>query len=262
MGAKRERLLSGSARRHVSVRQAEFEVLNVIAGTRGRDEPDSPFLAEALPRASWDPDDKPALRNIARVVLVHRASDRRGAAAKAPCPSTDGLSSPTPVCQHSCIGGQSCPQRRHRAMNLVPRGDPSTGEARVSRRGLMLDPMLYPVWQMLPRAANLLQDWRSNRLLASNYDPGAGQRPDRHFLATALSEVPTPTNRLGVRSGGEGGTTPALAAVINAIVDALAELGEECRSRPRRSVPRPSSWLMRAWRNRQRPNASPNMMPT
>src|ERR1700746_2959833 len=44
-------------------------------------------------------------------------------------------------------------------------------------------------------------------------------------LATALSEVPAPTNRLCVRSGGEGGTTPALAAVINAIVDALAELG-------------------------------------
>ena len=40
-----------------------------------------------------------------------------------------------------------------------------------------------------------------------------------------LSEVPSPTNRLGVRSGGEGGTTPALAAVINAIVDALAEFG-------------------------------------
>lgn len=54
------------------MRQAEFEVLNVIVGTRGRDEPDSPFLAEALPRASWDPDNKPALRNIARVVLVHR----------------------------------------------------------------------------------------------------------------------------------------------------------------------------------------------
>jgi carbon-monoxide dehydrogenase large subunit len=30
---------------------------------------------------------------------------------------------------------------------------------------------------------------------------------------------------LGVRSGGEGGTTPALAVVINAIVDALAEFG-------------------------------------
>jgi carbon-monoxide dehydrogenase large subunit len=45
------------------------------------------------------------------------------------------------------------------------------------------------------------------------------------FLKTALSEVPAPTNRLGVRSGGEGGTTPALGAVINAIVDALAEFG-------------------------------------
>jgi len=44
-------------------------------------------------------------------------------------------------------------------------------------------------------------------------------------FATALSEVPSPTNRLGVRSGGEGATTPALAVVINAIVDALAEFG-------------------------------------
>src|SRR6202040_247698 len=52
--------------------------------------------------------------------------------------------------------------------------------------------------------------------------PRAGTLP---FLATALSEVPSPSNRLGVRSGGEGGTTPALAAVINAIVDALSEVG-------------------------------------
>jgi carbon-monoxide dehydrogenase large subunit len=38
-------------------------------------------------------------------------------------------------------------------------------------------------------------------------------------------EVPTPTNRLGVRGGGEGGTTPALAVVVSAITDALAEYG-------------------------------------
>jgi carbon-monoxide dehydrogenase large subunit len=44
-------------------------------------------------------------------------------------------------------------------------------------------------------------------------------------LTTALSEVPSPSNRLGVRSGGEGGTTPALAAIVNAIVDALSALG-------------------------------------
>src|SRR5689334_18442598 len=57
------------------------------------------------------------------------------------------------------------------------------------------------------------------------------------FFATALSEVPSPTNRLGVRSGGEGGTTPALAAVINAIVDALAENAATLRSLPHRASP-------------------------
>jgi carbon-monoxide dehydrogenase large subunit len=72
----------------------------------------------------------------------------------------------------------------------------------------------------------------------SHYDPETGQVLAASFmdyampradifpaLQTALSEVPSPTNRLGVRSGGEGGTTPALGAVINAIVDALSEFG-------------------------------------
>jgi carbon-monoxide dehydrogenase large subunit len=44
-------------------------------------------------------------------------------------------------------------------------------------------------------------------------------------FATELSEVPSTTHPLGIRAGGEGGTTPALAAAINAIVDALAESG-------------------------------------
>jgi len=42
---------------------------------------------------------------------------------------------------------------------------------------------------------------------------------------TEISEVPSTTNKLGIRAGGEGGTTPALAVLINAIVDALADLG-------------------------------------
>jgi aerobic carbon-monoxide dehydrogenase large subunit len=45
------------------------------------------------------------------------------------------------------------------------------------------------------------------------------------FFATELSEVPTPTHPLGIRPAGEGGTTPALGVVVNAIVDALAEFG-------------------------------------
>jgi carbon-monoxide dehydrogenase large subunit len=69
-------------------------------------------------------------------------------------------------------------------------------------------------------------DPKTGQLLAGSFmDYAMPRADDLPALATALSEVPSPTNRLGVRSGGEGGTTPALAAVINAIVDALAELG-------------------------------------
>jgi aerobic carbon-monoxide dehydrogenase large subunit len=69
-------------------------------------------------------------------------------------------------------------------------------------------------------------DVGSGQLLTASFMDYAMPRAD-HFphLATALTEVPSPTNRLGVRSGGEGGTTPALAAVVNAIVDALSVLG-------------------------------------
>ncbi|HZD91928.1 MAG TPA: molybdopterin cofactor-binding domain-containing protein, partial [Pseudolabrys sp.] len=70
------------------------------------------------------------------------------------------------------------------------------------------------------------------------YEPGSGQLLTASFMdyampradklpsyKTALSEVPAPGNPLGVRAGGEGGTTPALAVVINAVVDALSEFG-------------------------------------
>ncbi len=69
-------------------------------------------------------------------------------------------------------------------------------------------------------------DRETGQLLAASFmDYAIPRADDFPWLETALSEVPSPTNRLGVRSGGEGGMTPALAAVINAVVDALAELG-------------------------------------
>jgi len=48
-----------------------------------------------------------------------------------------------------------------------------------------------------------------------------------HFpsFQTALHEVPSPTNPLGVKAGGEGGTTPALAVIVNAVVNALRVAG-------------------------------------
>ena len=40
-----------------------------------------------------------------------------------------------------------------------------------------------------------------------------------------ISETPSPNNPLGIRAGGEGGTTPSLAVLVNAIVDALWPMG-------------------------------------
>jgi carbon-monoxide dehydrogenase large subunit len=54
--------------------------------------------------------------------------------------------------------------------------------------------------------------------------------PRAHVLpafTTELSEVPSTTHPLGFRPAGEGGTTPALGVVVNAIVDALSEFGVE-----------------------------------
>ena len=44
-------------------------------------------------------------------------------------------------------------------------------------------------------------------------------------IRTIITETPASSHPHGIRPGGEGGTTPALALVINAIVDAVAELG-------------------------------------
>jgi carbon-monoxide dehydrogenase large subunit len=70
------------------------------------------------------------------------------------------------------------------------------------------------------------------------YEPATGQLLSGSFLdyampraddlpsfVTALSEVPSTNHPLGFRGGGEGGITPALGVIVNAIVDALADLG-------------------------------------
>jgi carbon-monoxide dehydrogenase large subunit len=52
--------------------------------------------------------------------------------------------------------------------------------------------------------------------------PRAGSVPS---FDVELTEDPTTGNPLRVKGGGEGGITPATAAVINALVDALREHG-------------------------------------
>src|SRR5712692_716151 len=65
-------------------------------------------------------------------------------------------------------------------------------------------------------------DPESGQLLAGSCMDYAMPRADQlPFFKTEISEIPSTTNPLGMRGGGEGGSTPALAAVANAICHAL-----------------------------------------
>ncbi|MGH7331202.1 MAG: xanthine dehydrogenase family protein molybdopterin-binding subunit, partial [Candidatus Rokuibacteriota bacterium] len=71
-------------------------------------------------------------------------------------------------------------------------------------------------------------DAATGQLLSSTLMDYALPRADMlPSFVTEISEVPSTAHPLGLRGGGEGGTTPALGAVVNAICDALAELGVE-----------------------------------
>jgi carbon-monoxide dehydrogenase large subunit len=69
-------------------------------------------------------------------------------------------------------------------------------------------------------------------------DPSSGQpltgsfmdygMPHAHTLPSfraEIVEVLSPTNPLGIKAGGEGGTTPALAVIVSGVVDALRDYG-------------------------------------
>ena len=76
------------------------------------------------------------------------------------------------------------------------------------------------------RCGSAAPTMREGQLLSASFMDYAMPRADiLPSFTTDISEVLTPTNRLGVRGAGEGGTTGALGAVVNAVVDALAEFG-------------------------------------
>ncbi len=71
-------------------------------------------------------------------------------------------------------------------------------------------------------------DTETGQLMSSTLMDYALPRADMlPSFTTEISEVPSTSHPLGLRGGGEGGTTPALGAVMNAICDALADLGVE-----------------------------------
>lgn len=62
-------------------------------------------------------------------------------------------------------------------------------------------------------------------LAASFMDYGMPRADNMPSFRTEIAEVLSPTNPLGIKAGGEGGTTPALSVIVSGIVDALSDLG-------------------------------------
>ena len=118
--------------------------------------------------------------------------------------------------------------------------DPETGVAQIARYaavddvGRAINPLILDGQThgaMVQGAGQILgehchYDRDSGQLLSGSLMDYPMSRADQFpSFVTELMEVPSPSNPLGVRAGGEGGTTPALAAVTNAIADALSEYG-------------------------------------
>lgn len=118
--------------------------------------------------------------------------------------------------------------------------DPATGHVQivgwtgVDDVGLAINPMILHgqahgavvqgIGQALLEACRY--DAASGQLLTGSFMDYALPRADTlPFIETVLSEVPASSHPHGIRPGGEGGTTPALAAVVNAITHALSDYG-------------------------------------
>lgn len=119
--------------------------------------------------------------------------------------------------------------------------DPETGVVRVVRytavddAGLIINPLLLDgqvhggvaqgVGQALMECA--AYDADGQRLAGSLMDYAVPRADDLPFFEVAHNAVATETNLLGAKGGGEGGTTPAPAAVANAAIDALGPHGPD-----------------------------------
>jgi len=125
--------------------------------------------------------------------------------------------------------------------------DPETGRVEITRYtavddvGRCVNPMIVHgqthggaaqgIGQALSELCHI--DASSGQPLAGSLmDYGLPRADALPSFRTEIAEVLSPTNPLGIKAGGEGGTTPAPAAVVNAIVDALVEYGVRDLSMP------------------------------
>jgi carbon-monoxide dehydrogenase large subunit len=118
--------------------------------------------------------------------------------------------------------------------------DPDTGEVAITRYacvddvGRCINPLIVDgqthgaivqgVGQAMWEHVHL--DPESGQLLAGSLmDYGMPRADLLPSFTTRIAEVLSPTNPLGIKAGGEGGTTAAPAVIISAIVDALRDFG-------------------------------------
>jgi carbon-monoxide dehydrogenase large subunit len=118
--------------------------------------------------------------------------------------------------------------------------DPETGEVRLTRYasvddvGRCINPLIVHgqthgaiaqgVGQALWEEC-YVEPGSGQPLIGSFMDYGMPRADTLPAFTTEIAEVLSPTNPLGIKAGGEGGTTAAPAVVISAIVDALREFG-------------------------------------
>jgi aerobic carbon-monoxide dehydrogenase large subunit len=118
--------------------------------------------------------------------------------------------------------------------------DPETGEVRITRYasvddvGRCINPLIVHgqthgaiaqgVGQAMWEHCHVDRD-SGQPLVGSFMDYGMPRADTLPPFITEIAEVLSPTNPLGIKAGGEGGTTAAPAVVISAIVDALSVYG-------------------------------------
>jgi aerobic carbon-monoxide dehydrogenase large subunit len=120
--------------------------------------------------------------------------------------------------------------------------DPETGAIRVDRfaavddLGMAINPMICEgqihggIAQGVGQALfeHIVYDEKSGQLITGSFlDYGMPRADDFPPFASELVEIPAKTNPLGVKGIGEAGTIAAPPTVVNAVLDALRELGVE-----------------------------------
>ena len=117
--------------------------------------------------------------------------------------------------------------------------DPETGAVELTRYsvvddvGRCINPMIVHAQTQGGAAQGIGQAMLEACVLDAAGQPLAGtfidyavpRADDLPAFATQIVEVLSPRNPLGIKAGGEGGTTPAPAVIVSAILNALAPLG-------------------------------------